>query len=128
MHFNPSPLFSHYFLHISKITANTSLPQQPRLRRLTLLRPHQAPTPRHRPHLNTQPQNSTLYSVVGPTLLPSYNQDHDLTDLLIDRAVSGSSGSLHTLVKLDTATSKAINDLKMEVIERLGRLQQVLCI
>ena len=31
-------------------------------------------------------------------------------------------------VTLDTATSEAMEDLKMEIQERLGRLQQTLCI
>ena len=79
-------------------------------------------------YLNTQPQKSRLYSVTAPTSSSSHNQDHDLTDLLIDRAVTGSVSSLHASVKLDTATSEAMKDLKMEWMERLGRLQQVLCI
>ena len=54
----------------------------------------------------------------------SSSQDQDFSDLLIDRPVTGSS--LHG--KLDTATSEAMKDLKIEVMERLGRLQQTLCI
>lgn len=78
-------------------------------------------------YLGAQAQGGTPYPAAAPTSSSSSSQqDHDLTDLLIDRAVTGSGSSLHG--KLDTATSEAMKDLKMEVMERLGRLQQVLCI
>lgn len=70
-------------------------------------------------------QGSTLYSAAAAAPTSSSAQDQDLSGLLIDRA-TGSSLLQH--VKLDTATSKAMKDLKMEVQERLGRLQQTLCI
>ena len=56
------------------------------------------------------------------------SQDQDLSGLL-DRA-AGSSLLQHSNapVTLDTATSEAMKDLKMDVQERLGRLQETLCI
>ena len=44
------------------------------------------------------------------------------------RSGSVDSAACNALVTLDTATSMAMGDLKMEVQERLGRLQQTLCI
>ena len=69
-------------------------------------------------------QGGPLYSAAPAPTSSSSSQDQDFNDLLIDRPVPGSS--LHG--KLDTATSEAMKDLKMEVMERLGRLQQTLCI
>ena len=81
-------------------------------------------------YLGAQVQGGTPYPAVAPTSSSSspHNQDQDLADLLIDRAVTGTGSSLHASIKPDTATSEAMKDLKMEVMERFGKLQQVLCI
>ena len=55
-------------------------------------------------------------------------QDQDLSGV-VDRAAGSSLHQRNNLpAALDTATSKAMKDLKMEVQERLGRLQERLCI
>lgn len=64
-----------------------------------------------------------LYLGAQQGTLPS-SQNQDFSDILIDYPVT--SSSLHG--KLDSATSEAMKDLKIEVMERLGRLQQTLCI
>lgn len=59
---------------------------------------------------------------------PMSSQDLDLSGLLNRAAGNSLLQHSDSRVTLDTATSEAMKNLKMELQERLERLQQTLCI